>query len=76
MRIQGGMLVNSLFMARASSLLTGYRWASGPVGLQIRPQIRHGLTCPEAFRETRASKWGSSYMLLWNNPVRLYQSII
>ncbi len=30
------LLVNSLFMARASTLVTGYRWASGPVGLQIR----------------------------------------
>ncbi|SFG61833.1 hypothetical protein SAMN05421739_10341 [Pontibacter chinhatensis] len=42
----GIIQANSLGMARASTLVTGYRWASGPVGLQIRPHNKARVANP------------------------------
>ena len=40
------ILANYMIMARASSLVSGYGWASGPVGLQIQRYNKSRITDP------------------------------
>ncbi|WP_146173513.1 hypothetical protein [Pontibacter mucosus] len=48
-------------MARASTLVSGYNWASGPVGLQIRPHKKARVTNPRQQMEDEAHVAGRHY---------------